>query len=98
MKTDIILTLEKSWASIKEDYSSVAYMYISVPVICSQSFANAEYITDELSRYLYKNDILRQTSPHQDQDLTHRRSYTPQNEKCVSAIQYIYYHVRIVCS
>lgn len=94
MKTDSILTLEKSWASIKEDYNSVAYMYISIPVICSQSFANAEYITDELSRNLYKEDILRQTSPQQDQYLTHLLAYTPQNEKRFSGIQEIYNHVR----
>ena len=94
MKSNDILDLENSWKSIKAVYKSVAYMHIPIPIICSMSFANAEYVTAELCCFLYDKDILRQINSHQSKYLSHLFIFTPQNEKHFSGIQDIYNHVR----
>lgn len=94
MKVKDILSLERSWTTMKDVYKSAAYMHIPIPIICSRSFANAEYITDELSRFLYNNGILRQINTHQNKYLSHLFVFIPQSEKRFSGVQDIYNHLR----
>lgn len=87
---DHIIKIKDEWRSAKERYGADACPHIPVPVIYSSFPADAEYITRELSRYLYTEGILRKTAPGHKDYLVFPASYIRQGDKGFPLIQELY--------
>ena len=86
-------SISKEWMIVKKRYGKDAYKHIPVPVIYSQSSADAEYITDELSSFAYSERILEKTNPRQDDYLFFLAPHRQQNEHDFSVVQELYNYI-----
>ena len=94
MKDEQIFAMEEQWGTLKEEYGAEAFLYIPVPVIYSRSFADAEYITEELGRFIYKEKIIGKTNPGHADYLAFSVPYRPCMDQDFSVVQNLYNHIR----
>ncbi len=94
MTNDHILNIKKMWKTVKKKYGTDASMFISLPMIYSNSSTDAESVAKELSRFLYTEKIMEKTNPGHEDFLCFSAAFTAHNNKNFPAVQDLYYHVK----
>ena len=90
MMNDCIVSIETEWRTAHSQYGAEACRYIPVPVICQGSFADAENIANELSRFIYSEKLLEKISPVHEDILLFSAAYTVSADKSFPAVQELY--------
>ena len=90
MTNDCIVSIETEWKAAHSQFGAEACRYIPVPVICQGSFADAENIANELSRFIYSEKLLEKISPVHEDILLFYAGYTVCADRSFPAVQELY--------